>query len=118
MAESVLLLEKEFGIIIPDDIAEKCQNVGDFVTLIYDSKAFCKEKGIPMVSLAPKPQDQVAAANVAKNAPNVPHNKLMSSQELMLKQKLQGTDLSELIGKSFELNGYKITISKVSQHTK
>ena len=35
-----------------------------------------------------------------------------------LKQKLQNMDLSELVGKTVELNGYKIMIRKIAQNTK
>ena len=35
-----------------------------------------------------------------------------------LKQRLQNIDLSELVGKTVELNGYKIMIRKIAQNTK
>lgn len=94
-------LEKNFGITMT---AEEEEKIVDYKTKVSDIVKFVQTK------LEAQPQPT--------NVPNTPTSKPVPQPETTLKQKLQGTDLSALAGKTVKLNGYEIIIRKIAQDTK
>ena len=64
------------------------------------------------------PQTETGAPDLIKKEPDVQLVTSVSKPETILKQKFQGIDLSELAGKSVELNGYEIIVRKIKQDIK